>query len=68
MLLLLVQLLSLIQTHSIVAVVGDSCSGKTSIINVAANTLRCQGAGLSLSWVVPGVLDEGELFGHETEG
>ena len=46
-------------------VVGDCCSGKSSVIKVAADTIRGQGAGLSLSWVVPGALEEGELFGKE---
>lgn len=59
------QLLCLVQAHCIVGVVGDCCSGKSSVIKVAADTIRGQGAGLSLSWVVPGALEEGELFGKE---
>ena len=62
------QLLCLVQSHVAVAVVGGCCSGKSSVIRVAADTLRGQGAGLTLSWVVPGALDEGELFGKEIEG
>ena len=49
-------------------VVGDSCSGKSSVINVAVDTLRGQGAGLTVSWVVPSALESGELFGKEVEG
>lgn len=62
------QLLCLSQSHTIVGVVGDSCSGKSSVINVAADTLRGQGAGLTVSWVVPSALESGELFGKEVEG
>ena len=62
------QLLCLSQSHTIVGVVGSSCSGKSSIINVAANTLRSQGMGLTVSWIVPGALEKGELFGKEVEG
>ena len=59
------QLLCLTQSHTIVAVVGECCSGKSSVIKVAANALRGQGSGLTVSWIVPGALDEGELFGKD---
>ena len=51
----------------VVAIVGGVCSGKSTVIKVAANTLRGQGAGLTLSWIFPGALDEGQLFGQELE-
>ena len=51
----------------VVAVVGGVCSGKSTVIKVAADTLRGQGAGLTLSWIFPGALDEGQLFGQELE-
>lgn len=59
------QLLCLVQAHCIVGVVGDCCSGKSSVINVAADTIRGQGVGLTVSWVVPGALEEEDLFGKE---
>ena len=65
---LALKLLSLTQSHTVVAVVGGVCSGKSKVIKVAADTLRGQGAGLTLSWIFPGALDEGELFGREVEG
>ena len=61
------QLLCLSQSHCIVGVIGDCCSGKSSVIKVAADTIRGQGAGLTVSWVVPGTLEEGELFGKEVK-
>ena len=64
----LLQLLCLSQAHSIVTVAGACCSGKSSVIKVAADTLRGQGEGLTLSWIVPGALEEGELFGRDREG
>ena len=56
------------QAHSVVAVVGHCCTGKSSVIKVAADTLRGQGAGVNLSWVFPGALGEGDLFGKEVKG
>ena len=64
---LALKLLSLTQSHTVVAVVGGVCSGKSKVIKVAADTFRGQGAGLTLSWIFPGALDEGELFGREVE-
>lgn len=61
------QLLSLLQSHLVVGVVGSCCSGKSTAIQVAASTHRGQGEGLALSWVVPGALQEGELFGMEVD-
>ena len=64
----LLQLLCLVQSHIVVAIVGESCSGKSSVIKVGADTLRSQGVGLGLSWLFPGALDEGDLFGISTLG
>ena len=69
-----VQLLAVIQHHQIVAVCGPSCSGKTSAIQTAVETLRqipspssSKLGHITCTTIAVGAMREEQLLGFQTE-
>ena len=63
--------MTLVQLNRVVVVNGPSCSGKTSVIRVAADTLThtstplTKSAPVSLTTLAVGVLQEEQLLGYQ---
>ena len=67
------QIVTLVELHQFTAVYGPSCSGKTSAIQVAAETVRHnmmsshQAGHFSLTTIAVGAMEEEQLLGYQKQ-